>query len=384
MTRFRSLGLSLLAAGTLAACDSAETPATGDDLSAVETSALVVADGVVGSRFQPVAEGDLTFRSAASAKAGVSLTPLYNVLAPEGTHATHLTLSDGVLSGSYLIPGIEFGGGFDQIDVSDPGESSNAFTAPYLDLAEVTYRGSDLYTSGSLETEHPDVADFDFESKAIFTRLSSSGTRVVDLSSDFVMDAVYPGSGNYFYAVTGVDGDVYRIHRSSLSAQTVATAYDLRSVAYVDGDLVVLDGAGAVYRTEARKNAGIGEQIHAVEAFTHGAIAKMHVDEQERVYVPNGPTGFDVITPDGELLAQAESGAVKSLVTAGDLVFVANSDGGVLVMQWSLAGDALDAVGVLAFPEGSQVNHVEVDGDTLYVAAGASGIFAIQVSSTPA
>ena len=376
MTHLRTLGLSVLAAGALAACD-ASSPAVADGIASVETDPIVVADGIVGSRFQPVAAGAVGFQPAvAGAQSSVTLTPLYNVAPPEGTHATHLTLSGGALSGSYLIPGLDFGGGFDQIDTADPGADASAFTAPYLDLAEVTYRGGDLYTSGSLETEHPDVAGFGFQSKAIFTRLTSSSTRVVDLSSDFVMDAVYPGSGNFFYVVTGVDGDVYRIQRSSLQARSIAAAYDLRSVAYLDGDLIVLDGAGTVYRTGTSPNAGIGEAIHTVAAFGPGAIAKMHVDG-ERIYVPNGPSGFDVINADGDLLAQGASGAVKSLATAGDFVFVANSDGGLLVMEWTPAG--LESIGVLTFPEGSQVNHVEADMPTLYVAAGASGIYAIQV-----
>ena len=199
------------------------------------------------------------------------------------------------------------------------------------------------------------------------------------------MDATYPGSGKNIYVVTGFDGSLYQIGKDDLKAKRLLSAYDLRSVESArignKDQLFVLDGAGKVYRLEAGKKT-LGTAIHAASkgGYPIGAIAKLHVDGG-RVYVPSGVLGFDVISLDGTFLAYVESGAVKSLATAGDLVFVSNADDGVYVAQWDTAGAALSIIGQIDFGEAS-VNHVEVDGSTLYVAAGADGVYAIQFSET--
>ena len=132
MAFFRTLGLSVFAAGALAACDAtADDPQTGDDETlAVEAPSglLLQADGRIGDRYVPVPDGMAAFRpvAGASAKAAsVQFSALYNIVPPSAVaHATHLTFQDGGVAASYLVPGNVFGGGFDIIDRADPAAST--------------------------------------------------------------------------------------------------------------------------------------------------------------------------------------------------------------------------------------------------------------------
>ena len=395
MTFLRTLGLAVVV--TLAACDTAgDSPPASDETVAVAARAglLLQADGPLGDRLVPVPANVATFYpvAGASARAGaVALSALYNIVPPSAaSHATHLTFQDGGVAASYLVPGNAFGGGFDIIDRADPSASTQ-FTSALVDFAEVFDLGGTLYFSGSLDIENPAAAPLGFASKAVFSSLVpdadglDSTLYLADLDSDFVMDATYPGSGKHIYVVTGFDGSLYRIDKDNLNASRRLSAFDLRSVAAArvgnKDQLFVLDGAGAVYRMEASKKA-LGAPIHTATqgGYPVGAIARLHVDG-DRVYVPSGVLGFDVITTDGAFVAHVRSGAVKSLATAGDLVFVSNADDGVYVAQWDEAGTALSIIGQIDFGTAS-VNHIEVDGSTLYVAAGADGLYAIAFSET--
>ncbi|OZC02251.1 hypothetical protein [Rubricoccus marinus] len=385
MSRLRLLGIAFLASGALTACDSGADLADGE-IQSIETVSVVDSSGVVGDRYRALGPDGIAFTPEASVSAKgarVALAPLYNVAAPAGTHATHLALDGDKVTGSYLVPGNPFGGGYDLIDPGAPGQSS-AFTASYLDLAGVYHRDDDLFLSGSLDLTHPETQSLRFESLAVFARVDTrrNKTKMVELGSDFVMDVVYPESGNDFFAVTGYDGGLYRIQRSSLNARLIGMATDLRSVVVAGDDaddLLVLDGAGNVRPASIRS--GIGEPVHTVRPFLHGAIAKMHASGG-RVYVPNGNEGFDVLDASGAFLTYFKSGAVKSVATSGDLVAVANADDGVLMARWTTGEDgkpALERLGRLDFGD-AQVNHVLIHGSTVYVAAGASGVYAVQVS----
>ena len=390
MHTLRSLALGALALGTLAACDSAMDPATDSDPASGVPPRLVEADGVVGDRYRPATASFLPGADAASAQAPLAFTAGYQVEAPEGTSATHLSLRAGGVTASYLEVGVAFGGGIDLIDELDPAASAT-LVSDYVDLAGVEYVGTDMVVSGSLDIENEDITGFG--SKAVFARLNALGvpTAAADLSSDFVMDAAFP-AGDAFYVVTGIEGDVYAIDKAAFTATSLAQIDDLRSVAVSGDALFALDGDGNVYRHDlASPDAFDTDPAATVGAFGAGTIAKMVADDG-KLYVPNGTAGFTVLdAADASVLGSIDTGAVKSFAFGGGYAFVANADGGVLVAEWGtddLGEPALLDAGRILFEDidgnAGQVNHVAVSGSTLYAAAGDLGVFSVTFAEADA
>ena len=392
MFDFRTLGLGLLTLGTLAACDAGlDTPS--DDAPGAPP-ALVEANGTIGSRYQPLSA---TFHPAdgASSLVPLTLTTGYQIAAPSGTAATHLTVSSaGVVTPSYLAGGAVFGGGFDRISEDGSGVGTgSAYVSSYVDLASVAYVGADLLVAGSVDIENPAIAAIQprILSAALLAKVNPATglpIAVADLSSQFVMDAVYPAAGDSYYAVTGDDGDVYQIAKADLSATSLGQIADLRSVALSGSSLFVLDGSGTVRVRDLSDASGSFTAFASVGAFASGTIAKM-VAHDGTLYVPDGTAGFKAFdAASGTELGGMEIGAVKSFAFSSTHVFVANADGGVLVAEWAPQDgtDYLFYAGRIDFSEAGadngQVNHLAVVDNALYAAAGDLGVFKVTFGAT--
>ena len=294
--------------------------------------------------------------------------------------ATHVDVKDNYVYISYNTQGETYLGGIDVIDISEPNNPKLIVQAilPNTDINTVLYNNGVLYFTGATDI----YANPEFTTPAFVAKMTlQNGLLNNDYSSVSMTGNVSVGvavSSSNYYAVSGNNGVLAKINKTSNQIQTSIPIDDLRALGYIDNKVVVLSGTAGVKIYNADSMA----LVSSITISTDVPDAKRTIDFQgSNIVVADGYSGLKVFNSAGSLLQTLalptgidgvdQIDIVTNAVSVnGDYVYAANGAAGVAV--YKNTNNALVSLGSIFLGDSS--NYVKSVGDYIFVATGKGGL----------
>ncbi len=397
----------LLFAILLAASCSDQTTIFKDDLqedvllenseAALENNISYAVSGVLDIYGEDPVNGK-TVSSAKAQQAGdYPLSLVAQVLPPSDPSRGELTASHVYVEGdyayvSYNTAGEEFFGALDIININDPASPRLTSRLIYLnaDINAVTYDGSFVYAAGGLDSETSTIAT----SNSFVARIpvfngsfDISGGILYGFQQGYNANDISI-SGQALLVTSGKEGSLTVYNKADLAIQQEYPYSDLRSIAFSDGNIALLDAGSGLKILDA------GYQLlKEIPISTDlGLATKKTIDYKgDRILVAESGQGAGVYSvssgslleylpimtnPDG--LAEGDR-VTNAVVSNNEVILMANGGAGLCLSEEK--DGQLQAVGVIEL-EGS-INYVQSKGDYVIAASGREGVQIIKLNRPP-
>ncbi|EIA08851.1 hypothetical protein [Flavobacterium frigoris] len=375
---------------------------SNDDLSGKEEKVILNSDAnSLNARMDHSSSGvinlvgsNLTSRNAATSetdKFPMSLVAEVNPPVYEGKTltATHVDVKDKYVYVSYNTVGETYLGGLDVIDISEPNNPKLVVQAilPNTDISTVIYDNGNLYFSGATSVD----ANANLTTPAFVAKMPlQNGLLTTDYSNIPLLS--YVGTGvavatNDYFAVSGNNGVLAKIDKTTNSIKVTIPIADLRALGYINNKVVVLSGKEGV----KVYNADSMSLVSSFAATTDVAEAKRTIDFQgDNILVAQGYSGLLVYSATGSLLQTlslptaiagvSPSDVVTNAVSVnGDYAYAANGAAGIAVYQKQTSN--LVSLGSISL--GGSANYVKSVGDYIFVATGSGGLKIVKKVTVP-
>lgn len=304
--------------------------------------------------------------------------PTYNGVA---LTASHVDVKDNYVYVSYNTQGETYLGGIDVIDVSQPNNPQLVVQAilPNTDISTVVYNNGQLYIAGATNVD----SNAALTSPAFVAKMPlQSGLLTNNYNSVTLTGNVATGlavADSKYFGVSGNNGVVAKIDKATNTIETTIDIADLRAMGRIDNKIVVLSGSDGVKVFNA-------DNLALQSSFSTSSDvldAKRTIDFQgNNVLVSEGYQGLKVYNLNSGSLLQTlslptglpnidQQDVVTNAVSVnGDFVYVANGAAGVYVYN-NLSGN-LNLLGSIQL--GGSSNYVKSAGDYIFVATGTGGL----------
>lgn len=296
--------------------------------------------------------------------------------------ATHVDVKDNYVYVSYNTQGNVYLGGIDVIDVSQPNNPQLIVQAilPNTDISTVIYDNGQLYIAGAANIDaNPGLTSPAFVAKMpLQSGLLTNNYSAVSLASN-VATGLAVASTKY-YGVSGNNGVVAKIDKTTNTVETTINVADLRALGKIDNKIVVLSGNQGVKVYNA-------DNLSLQSSFSTSADvldSKRTIDFQgANLLVSEGYQGLKVYNLASGSLVQTlalptslpanidVADVVTNAVSVnGDFVYAANGAAGVYV--YKKVSNSLNLLGSIQL--GGSSNYVKSVGDYIFVATGTGGL----------
>jgi len=312
--------------------------------------------------------------------------PTYNGLTLK---ATHVDVKDNYVYVSYNTQGETYLGGIDVIDISQPNNPQLIIQAilPNIDISTVVYENGNLYLAGAMDVDKNAL----LKSAAFVGKMPLQAGKLTDNYTTVSLESNV-GTGvavadSKYYGVSGSNGVVAKIDKATNIVEATIHVADLRALRRIDNKIVVLSGTEGVKVFNA-------DNLSLLSSFSTSkdvAEAKRTIDFQgNNLLVSEGYQGLKVYNLNSGSLLQslplptnlAGIEAVDVVTNAvsvnGDFVYVANGAAGVFV--YKNVNSSLVSLGAIQL--GGSANYVKSIGDYIFVASGNGGLKIIKKLST--
>lgn len=332
-----------------------------------------------------VADGNLAARDGSSSSDfPMSLLATVNPPSYNGVTltASHVDVKDNYVYVSYNTQGETYLGGIDVIDVSQPNNPQLVVQAilPNTDISTVVYNNGQLYIAGATNVDSNGA----LTSPAFVAKMPlQNGMLTNNYSSVSLVGNVATGlavsSDSKYYGVSGNNGVVAKIDKTTNTIETTIAIADLRAMGRIDNKIVVLSGSDGVKVFNA-------DNLALQSSFSTSSDvldAKRTIDFQgNNLLVSEGYQGLKVYNLTSGSLLQTlslptglpdvdQNDVVTNAVSVnGDFVYVANGAAGVYVYK-KVSGN-LSLLGSIQL--GGSSNYVKSAGDYIFVATGTGGL----------
>jgi len=331
-----------------------------------------------------VADGNLAARDGnSSSDFPMSLLAEVNPPSYNGVTltASHVDVKDNYVYVSYNTQGDTYLGGIDVIDVSQPNNPQLVVQAilPNTDISTVVYNNGQLYIAGATNVD----ANGALTSPAFVAKMPlQNGMLTSNYTSVSLVGNVATGlavADSKYYGVSGNNGVVAKIDKTTNAIETTIAIADLRAMGRIDNKIVVLSGSDGVKVFNA-------DNLALQSSFSTSSDvldAKRTIDFQgNNLLVSEGYQGLKVYNLNSGSLLQTlslptgvpnvdQNDVVTNAVSVnGDFVYVANGAAGVYV--YKKASGSLNLLGSIQL--GGSSNYVKSAGDYIFVATGTGGL----------
>ena len=301
----------------------------------------------------------------------------------ENLGASHVDVDGDYAYVSYNTVGLDYAGAIDIVNVSDPANPLLTSRMYYrnADVNAIAYSDGYVYAVGGVDAETSTRAtanSFLIKIPVAAGQLNVSAGLLFGFQEGFNATDVKVND-TYVFVGSGNDGYLTSYKKSDLSVQTEATYGDLRSIAFDNGNLTILDGSSGVIFLDANFNVTQNFSINSdLDAFSKRTLA---VSDSE-VFVSEGSKGAGVyekstgtlkkylpilINPDG---VQEGDIVTNAVAVNEDIVLMANGGAGLSLSETE--DDGTELVGVINL--NGSVNYVASKGDYIFAASGTSGL----------
>ncbi|MGP1993957.1 hypothetical protein D9V96_018900 [Zobellia laminariae] len=322
------------------------------------------------------------------------LTLIARVDPPSFSGGENLTASHVDVDGDYAYVSYNtvedgYAGGVDIIDVSDPNNPQVTSRLYYsnADINSIAYDNGYVYAVGGVDAEtsvRATANSFVVKIPASNGRLDVSGELVYGFQEGFTANDVKVTESGIL-VTSGKDGLLTSYKSTDLSIQNDVSFSDLRSVAYNNGTIAVLDASQGVSIMD--KNFAVSKEINISSDF--GDASKRTIDfSTEKIYVSEGSKGAGVYNmTSGDLveyipiLLNPEGTDSQDIVTNAvaineDILLMANGGAGLCLTEEK--DGQTNIVGVVDL-DGS-INFVASKGDYIFAASGKAGLQIVKLN----
>lgn len=305
--------------------------------------------------------------------------------------ATHVAINGNYAYVSYNIEGEAYGGAIDVINISNPNTPQLVVQAilPNTDVSSVKYDNGVLYVAGARST-----AAFPTAGTAAFSGIMPLNNGLLTTTLNQVSLTGNTGtsvtsSTSKYYAVSGDNGSLYQLNKTSNAVEMTIPLADLRAVGYNDNKIVVLSGTQGV----KVYNANGLTQLLSFSTSQDVAAAKRTVDfiGTTSLLVSEGYNGLGVYNISTGLKTQTipvptnVSGVTANDITTNavsvnnDKVFVANGGAGMYI--YKNTNSVLSFLGSISLSGNSSCNYLTSSGDYIFAAMGNGGLKIVKMVS---
>ncbi|OWW25887.1 hypothetical protein B4Q04_09865 [Zobellia sp. OII3] len=398
----KKLSLVALAASTIILSCSDETTVfkdTEDDISieaeasVLENSILFDDAGVLEIKKTDGSTGK-TSKTIEEMAGDYPLTLVARVDPPSYTGGDNLTASHIDVDGNYAYVSYNtvedgYAGGIDIIDVSDPNNPKVTSRLYYsnADINAVEYDNGYVYAVGGVDSEKSVRAT----SNSFIVKIPASGG-ILDVSRELIYGFQEGFTANDVEVTTngilvtsGKDGLLTYYKKTDLSTKNDVSFSDLRSVAYDNGVIAVLDASQGVSIMDENF---VERKIIAIDS-DFGQSSKRTLDfSGEKIIVSEGAKGAGVYNMDsGSLIeyipillnpvgTETENIVTNAVAMNEDILLMANGGAG-LCLSEDVDGQT-NIVGVVDL-DGS-INYVASKGDYIFAASGKAGLQIVKLN----
>ncbi|MBU3024793.1 hypothetical protein [Zobellia galactanivorans] len=398
----KKLSLVALAASTIILSCSDETTVfkdTEDDISieaeasVLENSILFDDAGVLEIKKTDGSTGK-TSKTIEEMAGDYPLTLVARVDPPSYTGGDNLTASHIDVDGNYAYVSYNtvedgYAGGIDIIDVSDPNNPKVTSRLYYsnADINAVEYDNGYVYAVGGVDSEKSVRAT----SNSFIVKIPASGG-ILDVSRELIYGFQEGFTANDVEVTTngilvtsGKDGLLTYYKKTDLSTKNDVSFSDLRSVAYDNGVIAVLDASQGVSIMDENF---VERKIIAIDS-DFGQSSKRTLDfSGEKIIVSEGSKGAGVYNMDsGSLIeyipillnpvgTETENIVTNAVAMNEDILLMANGGAG-LCLSEDVDGQT-NIVGVVDL-DGS-INYVASKGDYIFAASGKAGLQIVKLN----
>lgn len=322
------------------------------------------------------------------------LTLIARVDPPSFSGGENLTASHVDVDGDYAYVSYNtvedgYAGGVDIINVSDPNNPQVTSRLYYsnADINSIAYDNGYVYAVGGVDAEtsvRATANSFVVKIPASNGRLDVSGELVYGFQEGFTANDVKVTESGIL-VTSGKDGLLTSYKSTDLSIQNDVSFSDLRSVAYNNGTIAVLDASQGVSIMD--KNFAVSKEINISSDF--GDASKRTIDfSTEKIYVSEGSKGAGVYNmTSGDLveyipiLLNPEGTDSQDVVTNAvaineDILLMANGGAGLCLTEEK--DGQTNIVGVVDL-DGS-INFVASKGDYIFAASGKAGLQIVKLN----
>lgn len=307
--------------------------------------------------------------------------------------ATHVTINDKYAYVSYNIEGEMYGGAIDVIDISNPDLPQLVVQAilPDTDISSVKYDSGTLYIAGARSVDaFPEAETAAFAGiMPLNNGLVTTTLNKVSLMSNTGTSVT--SSSSKYYSVSGNEGALYQLNKSSNEIEMTVSLADLRAVGYNDNKVVVLSGTQGV---KVYSSNGMSELL-SFPTSQDVPDAKRTIDFMgtTSLLVSEGVNGLGVYNINTGAKTQTipvpidvpeviPSDITTNAVSVNNSnVFVANGGAGMYVYKNN--NQVLDFLGSISLNDNSSCNYLTSSGNYIFAAMGNGGLKIVKmVTST--
>lgn len=307
--------------------------------------------------------------------------------------ATHVAINGSYAYVSYNIEGEAYGGAIDVINISNPNTPQLVIQAilPNTDVSSVRFDSNVLYIAGARSTDAFPTAGTAAFSGTMPLNGGLLTTTVNQVSLAGNTGTSVTTSSSKYYAVSGNNGSLYQLNKTSNAVEMTIPLADLRAVGFNDNKIVVLSGTQGVKVYNAT---GL-TQITSFPTSQDVAAAKRTIDflGSTSLLVSEGYNGLGVYNistgtktqtiavPTNVPGVNANDITTNAVSVNSSNVFVANGGAGMYV--YKSTNQVLSFLGSIALSGNSSCNYLTSSGDYIFAAMGNGGLKIVKmVTST--
>ncbi len=302
--------------------------------------------------------------------------------------ASHVFIDEGLAFVSYNTEGPQFMGGFEVYDVSqaDSPELIYQVLVDGTDYSSIYYEDEKIYLAGAVANPEGLGVDSGAILEIFPYPLSEEDTStVVDVASFVATDVKV--SGDKIYVTSGSAGGLQVFDKNTLEELNSIEMEDARSVSFNSSQFVVMQGTPARVQVFETATTTFQQIFTAGGAEIAESKSIVHLTE-DKVFVPTGREGLKTLDlSTGDLLQQLELPELPDIAPElivsngvsvnGDKVFIANGAAGLFVGSYQTDDEGINLLGSVNF--GASANFVQSEDDVIFVATGTGGLKILEI-----
>ena len=312
--------------------------------------------------------------------------PIYNGVTLK---ATHVAINGNYAYVSYNTEGELYSGAIDVINISNPNAPQLVIQAmlPNTDISSVKYDNGMLYIAGARSVDAYPSAGTPAFAGAMTLSNGLLSTNLVQKSLDGNVGTSVTSSSSKYYAVSGNNGTLTQLSKSSNNIEMSISLNDLRALGLKDNKIVILSGTQGVKVYNA-------DGLSLISSFSTSQDtqdAKRTIDFlNNSVLVSEGYNGLGVynlstgaktqtIAVPSSIIGVSQSDITTNAVSVNNQnVFIANGGAGMYI--YKNQNQVLNFLGSLSL--NGSCNYVMSSGDYIFAAMGNGGLKIVKMVTT--
>lgn len=306
--------------------------------------------------------------------------------------ATHVAINGTIAYVSYNVEGEPYAGAIDVFNISNPNSPQLLVQAilPNTDVNSVRFDNGVLYIAGSRSTDaFPSAGTPAFAGALTLNNgLLTNNLTYTPLTGNTGTSVT--SAGTKYYAVSGNNGNVTQINKTSHAVEAAIPLADLRAIGYTDNKIVVLSGTQGVKIYNANGLALLSSFTTSQDVANAkrtidflGTTTALVAEGTNGLGVYNMSTGQKTLTipvPTNVPGVNAADITTNAVSVNNQNIFIANGGAGMYIYKNN--NGTITYQGSIALGGNASCNYLASSGDYIFAAMGNGGLKIVKMVTT--